>query len=104
MVKLRQAAFRGGLGRMNFFVMLFFFCVLLLIMFSVVLLRVQALSNPRHCLWKIEGRTNQVYLFGTILFSNTNFFPLPKVVEDAYRQSHVIMFEFDMDEGISSEA
>lgn len=55
-------------------------------------------DTPKHCLWEVENGTNKIYLFGTIHFSSSNFFPLPTVVEEAFRQSESIMLESDRDE------
>jgi len=64
----------------------------------------QPLAKARQCLWKVDGRTNHVYFFGTIHFSNTNFFPLPKPIEDAYTQAQIVIFETDLYEDSSPEA
>src|SRR4029078_776963 len=55
-------------------------------------------NTAKHCLWEVENGTNKVYLFGTIHFSSSNFFPLPAVVEQAYARSETTMFESDRDE------
>ena len=54
-------------------------------------------NTPKHCLWEVENGTNKVYLFGTIHFSSSNFFPLPAVVEQEFARSESIMFEGDRD-------
>jgi len=58
----------------------------------------QQTSAEKHCLWELENGTNKVYLFGTIHFSSSNFFPLPAVVEQTFARSESIMFEGDRDE------
>jgi len=58
-------------------------------------------TNLRPCLWEVQAGTNKVYLFGTIHFSASNFFPLPKVIEEALDRSTVVMFENDIDEEAS---
>src|SRR5258706_373517 len=58
----------------------------------------QQTNTAKHCLWEVENGTNKIYLFGTIHFSISNFFPLPAVVEQAYARSESIMFENDLDE------
>ena len=69
-------------------------------------LRAQQAVKPaaKHSLWKIEGRTNAMYLFGSIHFLKKEFYPLPQPVEDAYKQSQVVVLEVDLGEMDSPEA
>jgi uncharacterized protein len=63
---------------------------------------VQAQQTPKtqgkHCLWKVEGRTNTAYLFGSIHFLKKEFYPLPAPIEDAYKRSQVVVFEANLEE------
>src|SRR4051812_652012 len=61
----------------------------------------QPTNGPKHSLWEVVNGTNQIYLFGTIHFSSSNFFPLPTVVEKAFARSDTILLESDH-EGESS--
>jgi uncharacterized protein YbaP (TraB family) len=65
-------------------------------------LRAQQAVKPvtKHSLWKIEGRTNAMYLFGSIHFLKKDFYPLPQPIEDAYKQSQVVVLEVDLGEWI----
>jgi len=58
----------------------------------------QQTNTAQHCLWEAEKGTTKIYLFGTIHFSSSNFFPLPAVVEQAFAHSQTIMFEGDHEE------
>jgi uncharacterized protein YbaP (TraB family) len=85
-----------------------------LVLFSVVTLlamphgalRAQQAVKPqtKHSLWKVEGRTNALYLFGSIHFLKKDFYPLPQPIEDAYKQSQVVVFEVNLDEMGSPES
>ena len=85
-----------------------------LVLFSVVALlviphgalRAQQAAKPqtKHSLWKVEGRTNALYLFGSIHFLKKDFYPLPQPIEDAYKQSQVVVFEVNLDEMGSPES
>jgi uncharacterized protein YbaP (TraB family) len=68
-------------------------------------LRAQQAVKPatKHSLWKVEGRTNAMYLFGSIHFLKKDFYPLPEPIEDAYKQSQVVVFEADLREMDSPE-
>ncbi len=48
-----------------------------------------------HPFWKIQGKTNAVYLLGSIHFCTGEFYPLAKPIEDAYQRSKVVVFEAD---------
>jgi len=56
------------------------------------------LSQTKHCLWKVQGTRNTVFLFGSIHFLKKDFYPLPKPIEDAYQQSDITVFEVDFEE------
>ena len=87
-----------------------FLVTLLSIVALVVLppgaLRAQQAVKPatKHSLWKVEGRTNAMYLLGSIHFLKKDFYPLPQPIEDAYKQSQVVVFEADLGEMTSPEA
>lgn len=55
-------------------------------------------KGTNHCLWKVQGASNTVYIFGSIHFLNKSFYPLPKPIEDAYEKSSIAVFEVDFDE------
>jgi uncharacterized protein len=55
-------------------------------------------SKPTLPLWKIQGRTNAVYLLGSIHFCKSDFYPLAKPIEAAYQQSGTVVFEADLGE------
>ena len=63
-----------------------------------------AKAATKHSLWKVEGRTNAMYLLGSIHFLKKDFYPLPQPIEDAYKQSQVVVFETDLGEMDSPEA
>ena len=54
--------------------------------------------TARHSLWKVPGKTNAVYLFGSIHFLKKDFYPLPAPIEDAFRNSQTVVFETDLAE------
>jgi uncharacterized protein YbaP (TraB family) len=57
-----------------------------------------AAAQTKHSLWKVQGQTNTIYLFGSIHFLKKDFYPLPRPIEDAYKQSQMVAFEADLDE------
>ena len=69
-------------------------------------LRAQQAAKPatKHSLWKVEGRTNAMYLFGSIHFLKKDFYPLPQPIEEAYKQSQIVVLEADLGENTSPEA
>ena len=86
-------------------VLILFSVIALLVMPHGALLAQQAVKpQTKHSLWKLEGRTNAVYLFGSIHFLKKEFYPLPQPIEEAYKQSQVIVFEVNLDEMDSPES
>ena len=49
-------------------------------------------------LWQAEGRTNSVYLLGSIHLLREEDHPLPTVIDRAYADAEVIVMELDMDD------
>jgi uncharacterized protein YbaP (TraB family) len=56
-------------------------------------------SSPttKHSLWKVQGRSNVVYLLGTIHLLRATDYPLPQVMESAFTNSQIAVFEADID-------
>ena len=48
-------------------------------------------------MWQVEGKTNTVYLLGSIHLLREQDHPLPRVVDAAYAEADVIVMELDMD-------
>ena len=46
-------------------------------------------------LWRIDGKHGRVYLFGSIHVGKPDFYPLPAVIESAFREAEHIVFEID---------
>jgi uncharacterized protein YbaP (TraB family) len=55
-----------------------------------------AAAAARHCLWKIQGQSNVVYLLGSIHLLKPENFPLPAPLEAAFSNSPVAVFETDV--------
>ena len=64
----------------------------------------KASGATKHSLWKIQGKRNSVYLFGSIHFLKKEFYPLPKPIEDAYKKSAIVVFETDIEKMESVES
>jgi uncharacterized protein YbaP (TraB family) len=47
-------------------------------------------------LWKIDAPAGAVYLLGSIHAANKDFYPLPKIVEDAFQKSANLAVEVDI--------
>jgi uncharacterized protein YbaP (TraB family) len=57
----------------------------------------------QHCLWKAQGASNVVYLLGTIHLLKATDYPLPAVIESAFTNSQIAVFETDLDKLESPE-
>lgn len=60
-------------------------------------------KQAKQSLWKVQGKSNAVYLLGSIHFLKSDFYPLPRPIEDAYKRSGVVMFEADFAEMAASQ-
>ena len=73
------------------------FCLLML-GFPVFAAQPTATSEPthHHSLWKIKGKNNVVYLLGSVHVLKEENYPLPAVMESAYTNSGIAVFETDI--------
>src|SRR5262249_47284561 len=56
-----------------------------------------AAAPKLHTLWKVEGKTNAVYLLGSVHLLKPEHYPLPAVIESAFTNAKVAVFETDID-------
>lgn len=49
-------------------------------------------------MWRVEGRTNTIYLLGSIHLLRADDHPLPSVIGSAYDEAEVLVMELDMDD------
>jgi hypothetical protein len=54
-------------------------------------------ATNRHSLWKVEGKSNAVYLLGSVHLLKAENFPLPAPIESAYSNAQVVVFETDVE-------
>lgn len=64
---------------------------------SLLLAATAAPAQEHHALWSVQGRTNTVYLLGSVHFLRPTD-ELPAAVNDAYRDAEKIVMEIDMDD------
>lgn len=50
-----------------------------------------------HCLWQAQGKSNIIYLLGSVHLLKPTDYPLPAVIESAFTNSQVAVFEMDID-------
>ncbi len=53
-------------------------------------------SGQKHSLWKVKGKNNTVYLLGSIHVGIFDMYPLPQVMEDAFRRSDYLIVEVNI--------
>lgn len=78
------------------------FCsIIALLLFPVSQITAQEARIPAkpglHCLWKAQGESNVVYLLGTIHLLRETDYPLPQIMESAFTNSSIAVFETDID-------
>jgi uncharacterized protein YbaP (TraB family) len=54
-------------------------------------------AEPQHVLWSLKGKTNTVYLLGSVHFLRPSE-QLPAVVDAAYAEAEQLLMEIDMDD------
>ena len=59
---------------------------------------VVAKTDAKHCFWKVEGKSNSVYLLGSIHLLNNKFYPLDNPIEEAFKKSKTLVLEADLEE------
>lgn len=57
----------------------------------------ESTDSARHSLWSIQGRTNTVYLLGSIHFLSPRE-DFPPAIDTAYRDAEALVMEIDMDD------
>src|ERR1041385_7929738 len=55
-------------------------------------------ATAKHSLWKVQGKTNVVYVLGSIHLLKPEDYPLAPVIESAFSNASVAVFEVDIDE------
>jgi hypothetical protein len=55
-----------------------------------------AASGGKIFLWEVKSATNTVYVLGSLHVARADFYPLPKAVENAYRQADELVVEIDI--------
>jgi len=53
-------------------------------------------ATAKHCLWKIQGQQNAVYLLGSVHVLKETDYPLPAPIEAAFTNSRIAVFETDI--------
>lgn len=66
----------------------------------LVLLPAAALSDGGHALpmWQIQGKTNTVYLLGSVHLLRASDHPLPSAIDAVYADAETLVMELDMDD------
>ena len=54
--------------------------------------------DSKNFLWKVQSKTNTVYLLGSIHFFKKELYPLNKVIEDAFDQSSIVVVEANVND------
>ncbi len=55
-------------------------------------------DDGRHFLWEVSGKTNRVYLLGSVHMLRKHDYPLPAAMEAAYDDAERLLMELDMDD------
>ena len=73
----------------------FIFSLLVIFLFAVI--AQDSLSQPKKSfLWKVQSKTNTVYVLGSIHYLKKEIYPLDEKIEKAFEQSDVLAVEADV--------
>jgi uncharacterized protein len=79
-------------GKSKFFAIFF-----VLILLSPSTLAQEARStSPRSFLWRIQSKTNMVYVLGSLHYCKEEIYPLRESIEKAFRESEILVVEADV--------
>jgi uncharacterized protein YbaP (TraB family) len=59
-------------------------------------------NSGLHCLWKAKGESNTVYFLGSIHELRETDYPLPQVIESAFTNCQIAVFEVDISKALDS--
>lgn len=59
--------------------------------------QVNSKERELHCLWKVQGSNNIVYLLGAVHMLPATNYPLANVIDSAFANSKIAVFETDID-------
>jgi uncharacterized protein YbaP (TraB family) len=54
-------------------------------------------ASSKHSLWKVQGQQNSLYLLGSIHVLKKEDYPLAKVIDDAFTNAQIAVFETEID-------
>jgi uncharacterized protein len=60
-------------------------------------------ASGLHCLWEVQGKSNVVYLLGSVHVLRQQDYPLPSTIESAFTNSRIAVFEADADKAEEPE-
>jgi len=73
--------------------------VLILILFSTPALAQEAVpARQKSFLWKIQSKTNTVYILGSLHYSKKEIYPLNEKIEKAFGDSEILVVEADVND------
>ncbi|MDB5034951.1 MAG: hypothetical protein JWQ98_2192 [Chlorobi bacterium] len=61
-------------------------------------------QSQKHMLWRVKGKTNTVYLLGSVHALPKTMYPLDSAIERAYTDAGKLVFELDLDSAQSPAA
>lgn len=60
-------------------------------------------ETGNHLLWKVSDENSSVWIFGSIHYGDSSFYPLPKLIEDAFKNSDALAVELDVSDETVNE-
>ena len=79
-------------------------CLALSTIFNLRAQDTRTAISSHHSVWRVEGKSNVVYLVGSIHVLKASDYPLPGPIEAAFTNARIAVFEADLDKMESPEA
>jgi uncharacterized protein YbaP (TraB family) len=67
------------------------------LVFPVLAEEARPASAPLNCLWQVEGKSNVIYLLGSVHVLKSSDHPLAAPIEAAFSNSQIVLFETDVE-------
>jgi uncharacterized protein len=72
--------------------------VVLLLLCTALSEQTAVAGDERNFLWKVQSKTNTVYLLGSVHFMKKEIYPLHKQIEDAFQRADILVVEADIND------
>jgi uncharacterized protein YbaP (TraB family) len=70
----------------------------LILVFLIIFVQESLSQSQKSFLWRVQSKTNTVYVLGSLHYSNKEIYPLSEEIEKAFGQSEILVVEADVND------